>query len=182
VCVSARFLTIRADAVEADAFDFPLWQVCAAACGVGPAEVAFLDGRARLRVVAGAGASAAVANPRCADLVVLSLGGSAAASALLPLSSSLLRIAGACQADMQRLLNFVDKTLVEDVIPILQVASHSEMTQVLEKCVQRIARSDFDDIALDKELAPEAVILWFAAAETMSSKSGLGEDSGPKPG
>ena len=49
---------------------------------------------------------------------------------------------------------------------------------MLEKCVQRIARSDFDDIALDKELAPEAVILWFAAAETMSSKSGLGEDSG----
>ena len=102
MCVSARFLTIRADAVEADAFDFPLWQVCAAACGVGPAEVAFLDARARLRIVAGAGASAAVANPRCADLVVLSLGGSAAASALLPLSSSLLRIAGACQADMVR--------------------------------------------------------------------------------
>ena len=83
-----------------------------------------------------------------------------------------------CLLLQRRLLNFVDKTLVEDVIPILQVASHSELTQVLEKCVQRIARSDFDDIALDKELAPEAVILWFAAAETMSSKSGLGENSG----
>lgn len=46
---------------------------------------------------------------------------------------------------------------MEDVIPILQVASHSELTQVLEKCIQRIARSDLDDISLDKELPPEVV-------------------------
>jgi len=96
---------LLSDAVEADAFDFPLWQVRAAACGVGPAEVAALDGRTRLpAAAAGAagggagGASAAVANPTAvalthvlhnkrefpfaagaADLVVLSLGGSAAA-------------------------------------------------------------------------------------------------------
>jgi regulatory protein NPR1 len=57
----------------------------------------------------------------------------------------------------RRLLNFVDKTVVEDVIPILQVASHSELTQVLDKCIQRIARSDLDDISLDKELPPEVV-------------------------
>ncbi|XP_062206989.1 BTB/POZ domain and ankyrin repeat-containing protein NPR2-like [Phragmites australis] len=55
----------------------------------------------------------------------------------------------------RRLLNFVDKTLVEDVVPILQVASHSELTQVLDKCIQRIARSDLDDVSLDKELPPE---------------------------
>jgi len=123
---AAPFVFSRADAVEADAFDFPLWQVCAAACGVGPAEVASLDGRTRLRAAAGpagaGGASAAVANPTAvalthvlhnkrefpfaasaADLVVLSLGGSvpAAASSLgRPSPSSLLRIAGACQADM----------------------------------------------------------------------------------
>lgn len=122
---AAPFVFSRADAVEADAFDFPLWQVCAAACGVGPAEVASLDGRTRLRAAAGAagagagGASAAVANPTAvalthvlhnkrefpfaagaADLVVLSLGGSAAASLGRLSSSSLLRIAGACQADM----------------------------------------------------------------------------------
>ncbi|KAJ1260405.1 hypothetical protein BS78_10G229600 [Paspalum vaginatum] len=120
---AAPFVFSRADAVEADAFDFPLWQVCAAACGVGPAEVASLDGRTRLRAAAGAGgrvgASAAVANPTAVavthvlhnkrefpfaagagDLVVLSLGGSAAASLLRPSSSGLLRIAGACQADM----------------------------------------------------------------------------------
>jgi hypothetical protein len=123
---AAPFVFSRADAVEADAFDFPLWQVCAAACGVGPAEVASLDGRTRLRAAAGpagaGGASAAVANPTAvalthvlhnkrefpfaagaADLVVLSLGGSAPAAAASlgrPSSSSLLRIAGACQADM----------------------------------------------------------------------------------
>ncbi|KAL6603157.1 hypothetical protein ACP70R_043518 [Stipagrostis hirtigluma subsp. patula] len=122
MATAAPFVFSRADAVEAEAFDFPLWQVCAAACGVGPAEVASLDGRTRLRAAAGAGgggASAAVANPTAVavthvlhnkrefpfaagagDLVVLSLGGSAAASALRPSSSSLLRIAGACQADM----------------------------------------------------------------------------------
>nr|CAB3468737.1 unnamed protein product [Digitaria exilis] len=127
MATAAPFVFSRADAVEADAFDFPLWQVCAAACGVGPAEVASLDSRTRLRAAApgsgGGGASAAVANPTAvavthvlhnkrefpfaagaADLIVLSLGGSAAASPasslLRPSSSSLLRIAGACQADM----------------------------------------------------------------------------------
>ncbi|CAN6163043.1 unnamed protein product [Urochloa humidicola] len=123
MATAAPFVFSRADAVEADAFDFPLWRVCAAACGVGPAEVASLDGRTRLRPAAAAagtgGASAAVANPTAVavthvlhnkrefpfaagagDLVVLSLGGSADASLLRPSSSSLLRIAGACQADM----------------------------------------------------------------------------------
>ncbi|GJN39111.1 hypothetical protein PR202_gb28208 [Eleusine coracana subsp. coracana] len=119
MATAAPFVFSRADAVEADAFDFPLWQVCAAACGVGPAEVASLDGRTRLRAGAG-GAAAAVANPTAvavthvlhnkrefpfaagaADLVVLSLGGSAAAvSPPRRSSSTLLRIAGACQADM----------------------------------------------------------------------------------
>jgi regulatory protein NPR1 len=55
----------------------------------------------------------------------------------------------------RRLLNFVDKTLAEDVLPILQVAFHSELPEVLNKCVQRIARSDLDSVCLDKELPPE---------------------------
>ncbi|KQK09934.1 BTB/POZ domain and ankyrin repeat-containing protein NPR2 [Brachypodium distachyon] len=55
----------------------------------------------------------------------------------------------------RRLLNFVDKTLVEDVLPILQVAYDSDLGQVLEKCVQRIVRSDLDNISLDKEVCPE---------------------------
>lgn len=114
---AAPFVFSRADAVEAEAFDFPLWQVCAAACGVGPAEVASLDGRTRLRAAAAGGAG--VANPTAVavthvlhnkrefpfaagagDLVVLSLGGNAASVHRASSSSSLLRVAGACQADM----------------------------------------------------------------------------------
>ncbi|XP_051198539.1 patatin-like protein 3 [Lolium perenne] len=117
MATAAPFVFSRADAVEAEAFDFPLWQVCAAACGVAPAEVASLDGRTRLRT-AGAG-GAGVANPTsvavthvlhnkqefpfaagAGDLIVLSLGGSAASVARSSSSSSILRIASACQADM----------------------------------------------------------------------------------
>ncbi|KAF0902307.1 hypothetical protein E2562_015528 [Oryza meyeriana var. granulata] len=121
MATAAPFVFSRADAVEAEAFDFPLWQVCAAACGVGPTEVASLDGRTRLRAAATTGGGGgAVANPTAVavthvlhnkrefpfaagagDLVVLSLGGNnAAAAAARTSSSSLLRIAGACQADM----------------------------------------------------------------------------------
>jgi hypothetical protein len=120
MATAAPFVFSRADAVEAEAFDFPLWQVCAAACGVAPAEVASLDGRTRLRT-AGAG-GAGVANPTsvavthvlhnkqefpfaagASDLIVLSLGGNAAASVDRSCSSSsILRIASACQADMVR--------------------------------------------------------------------------------
>ncbi|URE02756.1 Regulatory protein NPR1 [Musa troglodytarum] len=59
-----------------------------------------------------------------------------------------------CNAQ-RRLLNFVEKALVEDVIPILQVASHSKLNQLLAHCVQRVARSDLDDIALEKKLPQE---------------------------
>uniref|UniRef100_A0A0E0GD32 Patatin n=1 Tax=Oryza nivara TaxID=4536 RepID=A0A0E0GD32_ORYNI len=119
MATAAPFVFSRADAVEADAFDFPLWQVCAAACGVGPAEVASLDGRTRLRAAAATGGGGAVSNPAAVavthvlhnkrefpfaagagDLVVLSLGGNNAAAGPRASSSSLLRIAGACQADM----------------------------------------------------------------------------------
>ncbi|XP_044383122.1 patatin-like protein 3 [Triticum aestivum] len=101
VCAAAcgAFVFSRADVVEAEAFDFPLWQVCVTACGVGPAEVASLDGHTRLRAAAAAGRTGAgVANPTAmvvthvlhnkhefpftagtCDLVLLSLGGNAAA-------------------------------------------------------------------------------------------------------
>ncbi|MFS8034844.1 putative chromatin remodeling & transcription regulator ABTB family [Helianthus anomalus] len=55
----------------------------------------------------------------------------------------------------RRLLNFIEKALVEDVIPILLVAFHCELTQILTQCVHRIARSDLDDVSLEKELPPE---------------------------
>lgn len=59
---------------------------------------------------------------------------------------------------MQRyLLNFVDKALVEDVIPILMTAHHCQLDQLLSQCIQRVARSDLDIISLEKELPHDAV-------------------------
>ncbi|KVI03179.1 regulatory protein NPR3-like [Cynara cardunculus var. scolymus] len=55
----------------------------------------------------------------------------------------------------RRLLNFVDKALVEDMIPILLVAFHCELTHILTQCVHRVARSDLDDVSLEKELPVE---------------------------
>ncbi|KAL0405163.1 UNVERIFIED_CONTAM: BTB/POZ domain and ankyrin repeat-containing protein NPR1 [Sesamum latifolium] len=57
----------------------------------------------------------------------------------------------------RRLLNYVDKAFVEDVIPILMVAFCSELKQLLSHCVQRIARSDLDDIIIEKELPHEVL-------------------------
>nr|WBR35078.1 nonexpressor of pathogenesis-related protein 1 [Crocus sativus] len=57
----------------------------------------------------------------------------------------------------RRLLNFVEKTLVEDVISILLVAFHLQLNQLLSNCVQRVARSNLDNISLEKELPSELV-------------------------
>ncbi|KAK4382042.1 BTB/POZ domain and ankyrin repeat-containing protein NPR1 [Sesamum angolense] len=57
----------------------------------------------------------------------------------------------------RRLLNYVDKAFVEDVIPILMVAFRSELNQLLSHCVQRIARSDLDDVIIEKELPHEVL-------------------------
>ncbi|KAL4579609.1 hypothetical protein LXL04_015763 [Taraxacum kok-saghyz] len=56
----------------------------------------------------------------------------------------------------RRLLNFIEKAFVEDVIPILLVAFHCELTHILTQCIHRVARSDLDDISLEKNLPPEA--------------------------
>ncbi|EYU42809.1 hypothetical protein ABFS82_13G007600 [Erythranthe guttata] len=52
----------------------------------------------------------------------------------------------------RRLLNFVDKAFVEDVIPILIVASTCNLNELLSHCLQRIARSDLDNTIIEKEL------------------------------
>lgn len=41
---------------------------------------------------------------------------------------------------------------MEDVIPILVVASHCQLSQLVTQGVDRVARSDFDSISLEKEL------------------------------
>ncbi|XP_058743019.1 BTB/POZ domain and ankyrin repeat-containing protein NPR1-like [Vicia villosa] len=55
------------------------------------------------------------------------------------------------------LLNFVDKALVEDVIPILVAANHCQLEQLLTHCIQRVARSDMDIISLERELPYEVM-------------------------
>ncbi|KAF2302869.1 hypothetical protein GH714_009929 [Hevea brasiliensis] len=45
----------------------------------------------------------------------------------------------------RRLVNFVDKAYVEDVIPILLVAYHCQLNQLVAQCVDRIARPVSDD-------------------------------------
>ncbi|KAF7815691.1 regulatory protein NPR3-like [Senna tora] len=55
----------------------------------------------------------------------------------------------------RRLLNFVEKALVEDVIPILLAAFHCQLNQLLSHCIQRVVRSDLDNTTLDRELPYE---------------------------
>ncbi|XP_061342835.1 BTB/POZ domain and ankyrin repeat-containing protein NPR1-like [Gastrolobium bilobum] len=57
----------------------------------------------------------------------------------------------------RRLLNFVEKALVEDVIPILMASFHCQLSQLRSQCIQRVARSDLDSISLDRELPHEIV-------------------------
>ncbi|XP_057995881.1 BTB/POZ domain and ankyrin repeat-containing protein NPR1-like isoform X2 [Hevea brasiliensis] len=54
-----------------------------------------------------------------------------------------------------RLVNFVDKAYVEDVIPILLAAFHCQSDDLVNQCVGRIARSDLDSISIEKELPYE---------------------------
>lgn len=55
----------------------------------------------------------------------------------------------------RRLLNFVGKARAEDVIPILMVAFHCNLSQLVMLCVERIMRSDLETISLEKELPYE---------------------------
>ncbi|KAK8686983.1 hypothetical protein V6N13_085816 [Hibiscus sabdariffa] len=52
----------------------------------------------------------------------------------------------------RHLLNIVEKALVEDVIPILVAAFHYHLDQLLSDCVERVAKSDLDNVCLEKEL------------------------------
>ncbi|KAM1561487.1 hypothetical protein ACFX1Z_004606 [Malus domestica] len=57
----------------------------------------------------------------------------------------------------RRLLNFVGKALSDNVVPILLVAFHCQLNQLIDQCVDRVARSDIDDISLEKGLPDEVV-------------------------
>ncbi|GLT53073.1 hypothetical protein SLA2020_263690 [Shorea laevis] len=70
-------------------------------------------------------------------------------------ASSVFQIPELVSLLQRRLLNFVAKAVVEDVIPILVVAFHCQLSQVVSQCVNRVARSDLDSISLEKELPHE---------------------------
>ncbi|KAL6282859.1 hypothetical protein ACE6H2_013788 [Prunus campanulata] len=57
----------------------------------------------------------------------------------------------------RRLINFVGKALADDVIPILVVGFHCKLSQLIDQCIERVARSDLDSISLEKELPDEVV-------------------------
>lgn len=73
------------------------------------------------------------------------------------------------------LVNFVDKATPEDVIPILLVAFHCKSNQLLEQCIQRVARSDLDNATLEKELPHE--VLTDIKARRPKSRQGTEQDS-----
>ncbi|CAN4080328.1 unnamed protein product [Withania somnifera] len=51
-----------------------------------------------------------------------------------------------------RLINFVRKAHVEDVIPILGVASRCQLSELLTHCVDRVASSDLESTCIEKEV------------------------------
>ncbi|XP_062105697.1 BTB/POZ domain and ankyrin repeat-containing protein NPR1-like [Humulus lupulus] len=55
----------------------------------------------------------------------------------------------------RRLLNFVEKAYVEDVIPIVVAAYHCQLKQLLTHAIERVAKSPLDDVVLEKELPLE---------------------------
>nr|QIX11507.1 regulatory protein NPR1-1 [Solanum tuberosum]QIX11508.1 regulatory protein NPR1-1 [Solanum tuberosum] len=71
--------------------------------------------------------------------------------------------------------NFVDKATPEDVIPILLVAFHCKSNQLLEHCIQRVARSDLDNATLEKELPHE--VLTDIKSRRLKSRQGTEQES-----
>ncbi|KAH9705996.1 Regulatory protein NPR1 [Citrus sinensis] len=53
------------------------------------------------------------------------------------------------------LRSMVEKALVENVIPILVAALHCQLNQLRSVCIQRIAKSNLDNVCLEKELPDE---------------------------
>ncbi|XP_045807167.1 BTB/POZ domain and ankyrin repeat-containing protein NPR1-like [Trifolium pratense] len=70
-------------------------------------------------------------------------------------ASSIFQIRELVSLFQRRLLNFVGKALVEDVISILMVSFHCQLNQLVAQCVERVARSDLDHISIEKELPLE---------------------------
>ncbi|KAL6282862.1 hypothetical protein ACE6H2_013791 [Prunus campanulata] len=72
-------------------------------------------------------------------------------------ASSIFQMPDLVSIFQRRLLNFVGKALADDVIPILVVAFHCQLSQLIAQCIERVARSDIDSISLEKELPDEVI-------------------------
>ncbi|KAK1375701.1 Regulatory protein NPR4 [Heracleum sosnowskyi] len=70
-------------------------------------------------------------------------------------ASAIFRVPELVSLYQRRLFNFVEKALVEDVIPIILVAFHCQLIQLLNQCVHRVANSDLDSISIEKEVPYE---------------------------
>lgn len=70
-------------------------------------------------------------------------------------ASSTFQMKELVQLVQRRLSNFVEKALIEDVIPILIAAFHCQLSQLLSHCIQRIVRSKLDNMAIEKEFPHE---------------------------
>ncbi|XP_023512720.1 BTB/POZ domain and ankyrin repeat-containing protein NPR2-like [Cucurbita pepo subsp. pepo] len=55
----------------------------------------------------------------------------------------------------RRLLSFVEKASVEDVMTILIAGYHCHLDQLLSPCIQRVGRSNLEAISIEKELPNE---------------------------
>lgn len=67
-------------------------------------------------------------------------------------ASTIFQVSELVSLFQRRLLNLVGKAIVEDVIPILTVAFHCQLSQLLTVCVHRVAQSDLESIFIKKVL------------------------------
>ncbi|KAJ0262702.1 Regulatory protein NPR3 [Hirschfeldia incana] len=70
-------------------------------------------------------------------------------------ASSVLQVPELVSSFQRRLCNFVEKSLVENVLPILLVAFNCKLTQLLDQCIERVARSDLYRFCIEKEVPLE---------------------------
>ncbi|XP_057812096.1 BTB/POZ domain and ankyrin repeat-containing protein NPR1 [Salvia miltiorrhiza] len=67
-------------------------------------------------------------------------------------ASTIFQVSELVSLFQRRLVNLVGKAIVEDVIPILTVAFHCQLSQLLTVCIHRVAQSDLETIFIEKIL------------------------------
>uniref|UniRef100_A0A7N0VIJ4 Uncharacterized protein n=1 Tax=Kalanchoe fedtschenkoi TaxID=63787 RepID=A0A7N0VIJ4_KALFE len=70
-------------------------------------------------------------------------------------SSATFQIKELVMVFQRRLMSFIDKVFVEDVIPITLLADRCRLEPLFSRCIQRLVQSDVSSIALEEELPPE---------------------------